>query len=139
MVAPQLAALVESGQVRVEYKQFPLNNTTSIWAVEAVECAADQGMWYAMHLHIFANQGKQQVSTNLTKQFAKDLGLDTQAFNQCVDDDKYVSAARGFQSEAQKRGITGTPAFFLNGKAIDLGTLKGWDDIPKLVEQAVNQ
>jgi len=139
VVAPQLAELVESGQLRVEFKQFPLNDAESVWAVEAVECAADQGMWYAMHSHIFANQGRQKISTALTEQYAADLGLDTEAFKQCVRGDKYKATAETYQKEAEDRGLRGTPAFFLNGEAINLDTLKSWNDIPNVVKQAVNK
>jgi predicted DsbA family dithiol-disulfide isomerase len=45
-----------------------------------------------------------------------DLGLDTDAFNTCFDSGKYRDAVRQDYQTGQAIGVTGTPAFFVNGR-----------------------
>jgi protein-disulfide isomerase len=49
------------------------------------------------------------------KSYAKQLGLDTEAFNQCLDSDKYSSEVQKDEQEGITAGVQGTPAFFVNG------------------------
>lgn len=123
-MGPQLADLIASGDVKLEIRHYPLR-AESIWAVEAVECAGDQGYWWAMHGKILENQAK-GVSTNLMKQYAKELGLDTKAFDQCIDSDKYVPFAKEQKQAAADQGISGTPTFLVNAKPVQL---KAWNDV----------
>lgn len=53
------------------------------------------------------------------KEFSQKLGLDTAAFNSCLDSGKYVSEVQKDLQDGQVAGVTGTPAFFINGKKID--------------------
>lgn len=117
-MGPQLADLAAQGQIKYESIHFPLR-TESTWAVEAVECAGEQGYWWAMHGHILENQAK-GVSTSLMKDYAKQMGLDTAAFNKCMDSDKYVSLAKESRTAGEKAGVQGTPTFLLNGKPLNI-------------------
>lgn len=117
-MGPQLADLIATGDVKLEMVHFPLR-TESIWAVEAVECAGEQGFWWAMHSRILENQ-KRGVSTKLMKEYAAEMGLDTKAFNQCMDSDKYVKYAKEQGEAAAKKGVNGTPTFMLNGQFLQL-------------------
>lgn len=131
---PQLADLIAKGELKVEMRHFPLKNE-SIWAVEAVECAGEQGYWWAMHGHILENQAK-GVSTKLMKEYAKELGLDTAAFNKCIDSDKYVTYAKDERAAGEKMNIRGTPTFFLNGRPLEIKT---FDDIVTSVKKELSK
>lgn len=115
-MGPQLADLIAEGKVQWEIRHFPLR-PQSVWGVEATECAGEQGYWWAMHHEIFANQAK-GLSTKLTKEYARTLGLDTRAFDQCVDDDRYVAYAKEREAEAVRAGLAGTPFFLVNNKPL---------------------
>ena len=52
------------------------------------------------------------------KRFAVELGLDTQAFDECLDSGKYASIVQNETQAAQSLGVRSTPTFLLNGKPI---------------------
>jgi predicted DsbA family dithiol-disulfide isomerase len=81
-----------------------------------------------MHARLFNNQ--QQLAAASLLQHAQEVGLDTTAFQQCLDSGKYAALIRKDMSEAQGAGVTGTPSFFLglsdaNGKVKATRSLVG--------------
>ena len=46
-------------------------------------------------------------------------------FQQCITDEDAIRALDGRIREAQAAGVTGTPAFFVNGKAVPDRSLSG--------------
>lgn len=119
-VKPQLAALIESGQVSFIYKDFVLDGhrPRNQWASEATFCAADQGKYWAYHEHLFTFQ-KAWTKDEL-KGYAKQLGLNTTEFNQCLDNGKHTAAVNAMTKEAIDLKLQGTPSIFVNGKMVDL-------------------
>ena len=89
-------------------------------------CAHAQGKFWEMHDKIFANQ-KALMPDNL-KQYAADVGLDTAKFNACLDNGEQKAAVDQDFKDGQRFGVTGTPAFFINGRflsgAVPFGTIK---------------
>lgn len=49
------------------------------------------------------------------KQWAKDLGLNTNDFNNCLDSEKYKSIVDQDEQSGLTAGVNGTPTFFING------------------------
>ena len=80
-------------------------------AAEATRCAKDQGKYWEMHERLFTNQ--QTLSPEDLVGHAKAIGLNEEGFKKCLDEETHASAVRKDMVEAQKAGITGTPAFFL--------------------------
>jgi protein-disulfide isomerase len=104
-------------RVRLVYRHFPLPNHPDAWpAAEASLCAAEQDQFWPFHDRLFANQDKLAVSA--LKQHAADLGLDTAAFDACVDSRRHQAAVQADMETAQALGVTGTPAFFINGRPL---------------------
>lgn len=52
------------------------------------------------------------------KKWAKDIKLDTKSFDECLDSAKFKSEIQKDVSDASAVGVTGTPAFFINGRLI---------------------
>jgi protein-disulfide isomerase len=52
------------------------------------------------------------------KQTASTLGLSAPQFNKCVDDHKYQSVVETDAQAGLNAGVTGTPAFFINGRLL---------------------
>jgi protein-disulfide isomerase len=124
------------GQVRFVYRDFPLSSIHP-WAqkaAEAGECAAEQGKFWEYHDAIFQSQssitGSYQAAATATpadasasltaavdtlKGLAPGVGVDTTAFNQCLDSGKYTQEVQKDYQEGITYGVTGTPAFFING------------------------
>jgi predicted DsbA family dithiol-disulfide isomerase len=62
---------------------------------------------------------------------AEALGLDTAAFNQCLDNDEKRAGVEASIAEAQAQGIDSTPTILINGTEI-----AEWHDF-NAVKQAV--
>jgi protein-disulfide isomerase len=102
------------GKVRLVYRDFPLPiHANAVKAAEAAQCAGDQGKYWDMHEKLFANQQKLEVVA--LKGYAKDLNLDQGKFDQCLDSGEKNKVIEESRKVAEKVGVTGTPAFFING------------------------
>ena len=108
-------------QVRIVYRNLPLDSIhpNARPAAEAAACADAQGRFWEFHDRLFANQ--RALAPEDLQRYAKEIGLDMAAFDQCVKDRKSqakvdgdLAAANEAASNAGKRGL-GTPAFFVNG------------------------
>jgi protein-disulfide isomerase len=116
-IVPQIEAeYVVTGKAKIVWKQFPIEGEESVWAAEASECAAEQNAFWEYHDTLFLNRKGINVGTfvisNL-KLFAKELGLDTEAFDACLDSEKYIDKLVADAEEARRREIDGTPTFFV--------------------------
>lgn len=60
-----------------------------------------------------------KLSDNDLKGYAKEIGLDTEKFNSCLDSNKYQTKVDGDVMYADEVGVAGTPGFFVNGHYID--------------------
>ncbi len=105
---------IDTGKVKLVYRDFPLSfHQEAQPAAEASECADEQGKFWEMHDKIFENQ--QLISDSSYKQWATEMGLDTEQFNECLDSGKYASEVQKDFADGQAYGVSGTPAFFING------------------------
>ncbi len=95
-------------QVRLVYRHFPLSfHPEAGPAGEASECAADQGKFWEFHDELFANTSN--LSANLYRDIATDLGLNLGDFNDCVSSGKYAAAVSEDQASGLAAGVGGTP------------------------------
>jgi protein-disulfide isomerase len=116
-IAPQIEAeYVATGKAKLVWKQFPIEGEESVWAAEASECAAEQNAFWEYHDTLFLNRTGINVGTfvisNL-KVIAEELDLDTEAFNACLDEGRYRDKVADDYNEARRRGVGGTPTFFV--------------------------
>jgi protein-disulfide isomerase len=112
---------VQTGIVRFGYIHFAFLGSESQWAAEASECAAEQNAFWEYQDRLFDSQaGENQgaFSKDNLKQFAAGLGLDTRAFNACLDSGKYASIVEGETQTAQFLGVRSTPTFLINGRPV---------------------
>lgn len=63
--------------------------------------------------------GGPKIAVDDLKKYAKDLGLDTNKFNSCLDGGKYEEKVNNDLSSGEDAGVSGTPGFFLNGHLIE--------------------
>ncbi|HEV2827290.1 MAG TPA: DsbA family protein [Pyrinomonadaceae bacterium] len=104
--------------VRVVWKHFPLDmHPAAKPAALAAEAANSQGKFWEFHDKLFANQSK--LDLNDLKQYAKDVGLDTAQFEKDLVDSRNKKRMDDDMAEARSLGITGTPAFFVNGRFLN--------------------
>jgi predicted DsbA family dithiol-disulfide isomerase len=104
-------------QVRFAFRHFPLAfHEQAPKAGEAAACAGDQDRFWEMHDRLWENPGKLQPSD--LKAHAAALGLDTEAFGQCLDSGRYAALVQRDTQEGARLGVSGTPAFFVNGRPL---------------------
>ena len=104
-------------QVSFVFRDFPIETyINSQKAAEAAECAGEQGKYWEMHDTLFKNQNALDISS--LKQYAADLGLNTTAFNNCLDNGSMTQEVYADRSDGLKAGVNGVPTFFINGKKL---------------------
>ena len=109
---------IDTGKVKLVYRDFPLDfHPNAQKAAEAAECAGEQNKYFQMHDKLFENQVA--LDTDDLKKYAKDIGLNTAQFNTCLDTGKMASEVESDYQEGVNYGVSGTPAFFINGKLIE--------------------
>ena len=103
------------GQIRFVYRDFPLISIHpgAAPAAEAADCAGEQGSYWPFYQALFSM--KYDLTTEAYQQYAAELGLDTQAFAECLADRRYESEVMGDYDYAVNLGISSTPTFFING------------------------
>ncbi|HEX5036360.1 MAG TPA: thioredoxin domain-containing protein [bacterium] len=105
------------GKVRYVLRDFPLSfHKDSIKAHEGAHCAGDQDKYWEMNKKLFDNQ--RAIKVEDVKKYAEDLKLKMDKFNQCLDSDKYAEIVKQNQEYGEKVGVSGTPAFFINGRMV---------------------
>ena len=101
-------------KVRLVFRNFPLDfHKQAQKAAEAGLCAQEQGKFWEMHDKMFENQRELEVEK--LKEYAKGLGLDAAKFDQCLDSGKMAEQIKKDQAAGEALGVTGTPAFVING------------------------
>ena len=106
------------GQVRLVYRDFPLTqiHPQALPAALAAECAHEQGKFWEYHDLLFANQA--QLDEASLRDYAAQAGLDTGSFEECLSSQKYLEEVQKDYSDGASYGVSGTPAFFVNGHLI---------------------
>jgi len=102
---------IDTGKVKFVYRDFPLTSIHPMAqkAAEAAECADDQGKFWEYHDVIFERQNLLSITS--LKQWAQELGLDTNEFNDCLDSGKHTNEVNKDAQDAQSAGGRGTPFF----------------------------
>ena len=110
-------------KVTIYFKQLPLPNHN--WAMKAAIaslCASDQGddKFWAFHDEVFDNQSNITLENADDKfnAYAKELGLNTKEFGQCVESKEAAARVEADLKEAQALGVNSTPTFVINGMKV---------------------
>ncbi len=107
--------LAYGDKVNIEFKHMPFNSGSKK-AAEASECAREQERFWEYHHVLFDN--KRSLGVKSLKKYAEQLNLDTEQFNNCLDSGKKKAIVQQDLEEAVKRGVEGTPTFFVNGNKL---------------------
>lgn len=116
---------IDTGKARYIFKDFPLTHShiNAQKAAEAAHCAADQDKYAEYHDKLYENSytgdnWANKPSVSAFKRYAADLGLDTSRFNKCLDNNEKAGIVRANIEEGQRKGVSGTPSFFVNGRFV---------------------
>jgi protein-disulfide isomerase len=117
---PTLKQLLERypGKVRLAYRDFPLDSIhpQARRAAEAARCAQDQGKFWEYHDVLFTQSP--QLAPEDLRRYAGQVGLDVAKFESCLGAGVHKAAVQRDLDEGNRLGITGTPAFFINGRSL---------------------
>jgi protein-disulfide isomerase len=119
-VLPTLAQIESryGDKIKLVFRDFPIESLHpgATKAHEAARCADEQGKFWAYHDKLFA--GSPKSSPEIFKGLAKEVGLEMIRFASCFDSGKYQAAVKKDIEEGNRLGVTGTPAFFINGRLV---------------------
>ena len=107
---------IDTGKIKLVFKDFPLNGQDSILAAEAVHCAQDQGKFWQYHDELYKNWGGERtgwVTRDSLDMFASTVNLDLDKFNICMDDHKYLEKVNQIHQFGREIGIDATPYFLV--------------------------
>ncbi len=100
--------------VRMVFRDFPLSfHPRAIPAAVAANCAGDQGKYWEMHDKLMSNQ-RALEDADLTAH-AEALQLDLTKWNTCRQDPAQTAEVMKDFEDGSAVGVSGTPAFFING------------------------
>jgi protein-disulfide isomerase len=122
---------IDTGKVKLVYREFPLDNLSAAASMLARCAGGDKTLPLASIL--YAKQEEWAFTRNnpvpeLFK-FAKQAGFTQESFDKCLTDQKLLDElTAGRERAAEKFGVSGTPAFFINGKRFtDAPTMDAFD------------
>lgn len=116
---PKLKELAEAGEIKLVFKHFPLTNIHkyALGAAEAAEAANAQGMFWEYHDVLFLNQ--ERLTEAKLIDYAEQVGLDVEKFKTELKGNAYEASVRKDYADGIRVGVSGTPAFLVNGKLIE--------------------
>jgi protein-disulfide isomerase len=113
---------VDTGKVKLAFRQYAFLGPASVIAADAAECANDQGKFWEFHDYLYKNQPAEtdtsMYNTDSLTQAAVSLGMNGDTFRSCLDGKKDDSKAAADLADGQKAGVTGTPTFIVNGTSL---------------------
>jgi protein-disulfide isomerase len=106
------------GKVKLVHRDFPLDSLHPLArrASEAARCANDQRKFWEYHDAVFSHFP--QASPGDLKKYAEEVGLDVAKFEGCLSGGVHKAAVQRDIDDGSRLGVTGTPAFFINGRLL---------------------
>ncbi len=101
--------------VRLVYRHLPLDriHANARGAAEAAACADEQGQFWTYHDKLFENN--RALGTEDLLRYATEAGLDGERFQACFEERRFKDKVEQDLQAARAAGISGTPAFVVNG------------------------
>jgi protein-disulfide isomerase len=106
-----------SGKVRFVHLDYPLEgHAEAVPAARAARCAGEQGKFWEYHRSLMARPGSLDPADLQGR--AAMLELDGGRFSTCLASKKYDAAIQGELRQGMDLGVSGTPAYFVNGRLL---------------------
>lgn len=115
----------DTGQIQYVFRDFPLpDQQQAVLAAEAANCVGEiagaEAFWQ-MHDVLFAQQNVwagRDNAIDIIERYVVQMGVDTVAFDQCIDSPATRAEIEADAAEGRQRGVSGTPTFFINGQLV---------------------
>ena len=128
-----LVNYVETGKVKMLFKDFIVVDEDSVNAASAAHCANDQKMFWQYHSTLYNNwdgEGTGWASSEQLHQFASTLGLDMNKFSECMSQSKWKDLVLSSHADGSALGVDATPTFFFideNNEALKITGAQHYD------------
>ena len=110
---------IDNGKIRWVVLDMPLSfHNDAMFASQAAHCAAEQGKFWEIRELFFQNQKK--LKPEHIAEYATQAGIDTEAFNRCIDSNRHLDDIKRDMAEAEKQRISGTPTFVVGKTTADI-------------------
>jgi protein-disulfide isomerase len=133
--------LVNTGLIRFRYMDFPLSMHPNAWPAHLASwCAGEQGKFWEMHDAIFMNQDRWNTQATRRPErvlggLARQVGVNGDQYDACMESRKYQQQIRANLDEGVRRGVNGTPTFFIGRKSVAKPI--GYDEFKRYVDEAL--
>lgn len=119
MIKPQVdMAYIETGQAKFVYYDYPNPGFPhSFLAARAARCAGDQERYFDYHDAVYRTFDDWTLLGSPAGHFedlADDIGLDTDAFDDCLNSDRFADVVTANRTLGQRLGVPGTPGIFVH-------------------------
>ncbi len=120
------------GKINYVFRDFPLSfHDQAKVAANAATCAGEQGKYWEFNKLLWEKQGKTMGGEIFN--IATTVGVNNDKFKACVESKKYFSEIDKDQSDGDKAGVSGTPAYFING--IFLNGARPYEDFKEIIDE----
>lgn len=129
---------VKEEKVKIILRNKAFLGPESVLAGQAAQCAKDQNAFENYADKLFAEQNGENRGTYINpnlKRFAKEIGLDENTFNTCLDSNKYESFIKAETKATDALGIRSTPTIFIDGQKID--GLRSFSYLQPIIDNAL--
>lgn len=113
---------VETGKIRIEWRDLPLFGEQSTDAAVAARAAGKQDRFWEYHDAVYADapeRGHLEVTQDKLLAWAEEVDVpDMEQFEDDLDDPQLLELVRADAREGQQVGATGTPTFVIGHEAI---------------------
>ena len=115
-----LRKYVDTGVVRLEWRDFPWVDAQSVAAAVAARAAGAQGKFWAYHDYLYAHQSSNEhsglVTAGYLRTVARHVGLNMAEFERASASPALAKAVRADKLFGEALGVPGTPAFLIGGR-----------------------
>jgi protein-disulfide isomerase len=118
-------------KVKLIYRHYPLPfHKNAKPASVAALCAGAQGKFWEFHRKIW---DLPSLSSEGFKKIATELSLDATKFDECVKKDEMAKEVDKDTADGAAVGVSGTPAFFINGRM--LSGAQPFEEFKKIIDE----
>ena len=117
---PQIVEqFVKTGQASLVYRHFAFLGPESQRIAVAMECAAQQGRFWAFHQRVYEQQFPENAglaTDEALRGWARDAGVDMARFTDCTGKPEVAAQVVADTNAGRRLGVAGTPTLFINGR-----------------------
>ena len=122
-------------KIRFVFRDFPLSfHADALPAAVAANCAGEQGHYWDYFRLLYGNT---TLGSAVYQSYAQETGLDLSKFNSCLKSGRFNKEITLDTQDGQRIGVTGVPAFFINGRLIS--GLQPYEAFQQVIDDELNK